>query len=63
MKTTHKMKVKIAKKMGRTEKDKVCNAPLFMTEGWERRKLSIKEKINAKRKAKVLGGVHNEKRK
>lgn len=48
MKKTHKQKVKIAKKMGRTKEDNALNAPLFMTEGWERRKLAIKLKVNKK---------------
>lgn len=47
MKTTHKQKVKIARKL-LTKVEKKIKVPKFQSAGWEKRKLAIKLKVNKK---------------
>ena len=45
--STHKQKIKIARKL-RTKEELVNGVPLFQTKGWENRKIAIKNRIQKK---------------
>lgn len=51
MKTTHKMKVRIAKSLPRTAEDDKYNRGKFETEGWDARKAGIQARIARKQGA------------